>query len=142
MRLAIIASIGSYNAADIERKVEHFKTVLHPDTEVEMFTAPSGVPYVESGIELHLTAVAVARLVVAVADRGFDAIVGTAFLATLCSTIAGIGSVKAFQRLPFFASYISLPFTHTNSTPLRGSIGLPVTTTRSASLPTSRLPTR
>lgn len=30
------------------------------------------------------------------------AIVGTAFLATLCSTIAGIGSVKFFQRLPFF----------------------------------------
>lgn len=30
------------------------------------------------------------------------AIVGTAFLATLCSTVAGITSVKFLQRLPFF----------------------------------------
>ncbi len=80
MRLAVVASIGSYSPADIARKTEHVKQVLARDTEVEMFTAPSGVPYVESSLELYLTQVAVARTVVELAQRGYDAIVGTAFL--------------------------------------------------------------
>jgi len=80
MRLAVVASIGSYRPADIEKKTRHFKTVLHPDTHVDMFAAPSGVPYVESSMDLYLTQVAVARTVVEVAGGGYDAVVGTAFL--------------------------------------------------------------
>jgi allantoin racemase len=80
MRLAVVASIGSYSAADIEKKTRHFKSVLHPDTHVDMFAAPSGVPYVESSMDLYMTEVAVARTVVEVAGRGYDAVVGTAFL--------------------------------------------------------------
>ena len=80
MRLAVVASIGSYSAADIERKTRHFKGVLQPDTLVDMFAAPSGVPCVESSLDLYLTEVAVARTVVEVARRGYDAVVGTAFL--------------------------------------------------------------
>jgi len=38
------------------------------------------VPYVESTYELHRTEVAVAERVVALADEGFDAIMGSAFL--------------------------------------------------------------
>jgi allantoin racemase len=80
MKLAVVAAIGSYSAADLERKARHLKTVLHPDTQVEVFTAASGVPYVESSYELYMTEVAVARKVVELAARGYDAIVGTAFL--------------------------------------------------------------
>lgn len=80
MRLAVVAAIGSYSPEDIERKTHHFKRVLQPDTEVDMFAAASGVPYVESSLELYLTEVAVARTVVEVAARGYDAVVGTAFL--------------------------------------------------------------
>jgi allantoin racemase len=80
MKLAVVAAIGSYSAADIERKRRHLKTVLHPDTEVDVFTAQSGVPYVESSYELYMTEVAVARKVVELAAQGYDAIVGTAFL--------------------------------------------------------------
>jgi allantoin racemase len=80
MKLAVVASIGSYTEADIARKVEHLRRVLARDTEVDMFTAPSGVPYVESSFDLYMTQVAVARTVVEVAQRGYDAVVGTAFL--------------------------------------------------------------
>lgn len=80
MKLAVVAAIGAYSAADIEKKVQHLKTVLHPETQVDMFAAPSGVPYVESSMDLYLTEVAVARTVVEVAQRGYDAVVGTAFL--------------------------------------------------------------
>jgi allantoin racemase len=80
MRLAVVASIGSYSPADIEKKTRHFKSVLQPGTHVDMFAAPSGVPYVESTMDLYMTQVAVARTVVEVAGRGYDAVVGTAFL--------------------------------------------------------------
>jgi allantoin racemase len=80
MKLAVVAAIGSYSPADIERKRRSFKSVLQPDTEVDVFTAPSGVPYVESSFELYMTEVAVARTVVEVAARGYHAVVGTAFL--------------------------------------------------------------
>ena len=80
MRIAVVASIGSYSAADIERKVAHFRAVLAPGTEVDMFAAPSGVPCVESSLDFYMTEVAVARTVVEVAGRGYDAVVGTAFL--------------------------------------------------------------
>jgi allantoin racemase len=80
MRLAVVASIGSYAPEDIARKVAHLRSVLHPGTEVEMFAAPSGVPYVESSFELYMTEVAVARTVVRVAREGYHAVVGTAFL--------------------------------------------------------------
>jgi allantoin racemase len=45
-----------------------------------MFAAASGVPYVESSLELYLSSAAVARKVVEVAQMGYDAVVGTAFL--------------------------------------------------------------
>jgi allantoin racemase len=80
MKLAVVAAIGSYNDADIERKRQHLKRVLQPDTEVDVFTAPSGVPYVEASLDLYMTEVAVARTVVEVAARGYHAVVGTAFL--------------------------------------------------------------
>jgi hypothetical protein len=80
MKLAVVAAIGSYSAADLEKKARHLKSVLHPSTEVDLFTAASGAPYVESSFELYLTEVAVARTVVEIAARGYDAIVGTAFL--------------------------------------------------------------
>jgi allantoin racemase len=80
MRLAVVAAIGSYTQADIERKTRAFKSVLAAGTEVDMFAAPSGVPYVESSLELYMTEVAVARKVVEVAAKGYDAVVGTAFL--------------------------------------------------------------
>ncbi len=80
MRLAVVAAIGSYSPADLERKTRHLKSVLHPDTRVDMFTAASGVPYVESSFELYMTEVAVARKVVEIAGQGYDAVVGTAFL--------------------------------------------------------------
>lgn len=80
MRLAVVASIGSYSSDDLARKAAHLRRVLRPDTEVDMFAAPSGVPYVESSLDLYMTEVAVARTVVEVAGRGYDAVVGTAFL--------------------------------------------------------------
>ena len=80
MKLAVVASIGSYRPEDIAKKTDHFKKVLQPGTQVDMFAAPSGVPYVESSMDLYMTQVAVARTVVEVAGRGYDAVVGTAFL--------------------------------------------------------------
>jgi allantoin racemase len=73
-------SIGSYTPEDLERKRRSLQAVLRPDTHLDMFAADSGVPYVESSLELYLTEVAVARKVVEVARLGYDAVVGTAFL--------------------------------------------------------------
>lgn len=80
MKLAGIVSIGSYTAADLERKQHSLQTVLGPDTQLDMFAADSGVPYIESSLEFYLSEVAVARKVVEVAGMGYDAVVGTAFL--------------------------------------------------------------
>jgi allantoin racemase len=80
MRLAIVTGIGSYTEADAERRRSQLQAAARPGTEIEVFTADSGVPYVESTYELHRTEVAVAEKVVEVADAGFDAVVGSAFL--------------------------------------------------------------
>ncbi len=80
MKLAGVVSIGSYSDADLEAKKQSLKTVLRPDTQLDMFAADSGVPYIESSFEFYLSEVAVARKVVEVADMGYDAVVGTAFL--------------------------------------------------------------
>lgn len=80
MKLAVVAAIGSYTPADIDKKRRYLKSVLAADTQVDVFTAASGVPYVESSFELYMTEVAVARKVVEVAGQGYDAVVGTAFL--------------------------------------------------------------
>jgi allantoin racemase len=80
MKLAGVVSIGSYTAADLERKQQSLQTVLCPGTRLDMFAADSGVPYIESSLEFYLSEVAVARKVVEVAGMGYDAVVGTAFL--------------------------------------------------------------
>ena len=80
MKLAGIVAIGSYTAADLEHKKRSIQTVLHPTTQLDMYAAASGVPYVESSMDLYYSEVAVARKVVEVARLGYDAIVGTAFL--------------------------------------------------------------
>jgi allantoin racemase len=45
-----------------------------------MFSASSGVPYIESSVEFYLSEAAVARKCVEIAQLGYDAIAGTAFL--------------------------------------------------------------
>lgn len=80
MKLAGVVSIGSYTAADLERKKQSLRTVLRPDTQLDMYAADSGVPYIESSLEFYLSEVAVARKVVEIAQQGYDAVVGTAFL--------------------------------------------------------------
>ena len=80
MKLAVVAAVGSYTPEDLEHKKRSLRTVLRPDTQLDMFAANSGVPYVESSLELYLSEVAVARKVVEVARLGYDAVVGTAFL--------------------------------------------------------------
>lgn len=80
MRLAGVVAIGSYTAADLAVKKRRLQAVLRRDTEVDMFAAASGVPYVESSFELYVSSAAVARKVVEVAQQGYDAVVGTAFL--------------------------------------------------------------
>ena len=80
MKLAGIVAIGSYTAADLEHKKRSIQTVLRPGTQLDMYAAASGVPYVESSMDLYFSEVAVARKVVEVARLGYDAIVGTAFL--------------------------------------------------------------
>src|SRR5215510_15826475 len=80
MKLAVVAAVGSYTPEDLEHKQRSLRTVLRPDTHLDMFVADSGVPYVESSLELYLSEVAVARKVVEVAGMGYDAVVGTAFL--------------------------------------------------------------
>jgi allantoin racemase len=80
MRLACVVSISGYSPADLASKRESLKTVLRPETQLDMFTAPSGVPYIESSVELYLSQAAVARKCVEIAQLGYDAIAGTAFL--------------------------------------------------------------
>ena len=80
MKLAVVTGIGSYTPADARRRRSQLQAAARPGTEVEVFAAESGVPYVESTYELHRTEVAVAERVVALADDGFDAIMGSAFL--------------------------------------------------------------
>ena len=80
MKLAGVVSIGSYTSEDLERKKQSLQTVLRPETQLDMFAAASGVPYIESSFEFYLSEAAVARKVVEVAGLGYDAVVGTAFL--------------------------------------------------------------
>jgi allantoin racemase len=80
MKLAGVVSIGSYSDADLEAKKQSLQTVLRPGTQLDMFAADSGVPYIESSFEFYLSEVAVARKVVEVAEMGYDAVIGTAFL--------------------------------------------------------------
>ena len=80
MKLAGIVSIDSYTEADLESKKRSLQTVLRPDTQLDMYAAASGVPYIESSFEFYLSEAAVTRKVVEVARMGYDAIVGTAFL--------------------------------------------------------------
>lgn len=80
MRLAVVTGIGSYTAQDAARRRSQLQAAARAGTEVEVFSADSGVPYVESTYELHRTEVAVAEKVVEVADAGFDAVMGSAFL--------------------------------------------------------------
>jgi allantoin racemase len=80
MRLACVVSIGGYTPADLASKCDGLKAVLRPDTQLDMFAAPSGVPYIESSAEFYLSEAAVARKCVEIAQLGYDAIAGTAFL--------------------------------------------------------------
>lgn len=80
MKLAGVVSIGSYSDADLEYKKQSLRAVLRPDTQLDMFAADSGVPYIESSLEFYMSEVAVARKVVEVAEMGYDAVIGTAFL--------------------------------------------------------------
>jgi allantoin racemase len=80
MKLAGVVAIGSYTAEDLARKQRSLQTVLRPETQLDMFAAASGVPYIESSLEFYLSEAAVARKVVEVASMGYDAVVGTAFL--------------------------------------------------------------
>lgn len=80
MKLAGIVAIGSYTAADLDHKKHSIQAVLRPDTQLDMYAAASGVPYVESSMDLYFSEVAVARKIVEVSRLGYDAIVGTAFL--------------------------------------------------------------
>ena len=80
MKLAGVVSIGSYTPEDLAAKKRSLQTVLRPDTQLDMFAADSGVPYIESSFEFYLSEAAVARKVVEVAQMGYDAVIGTAFL--------------------------------------------------------------
>ena len=80
MKLAVIVAIDSYTPTDLEHKKASLRTVLRPDTHLDMFAAASGVPYIETSLEFHHSEVAVAHKVVEVARLGYDAVVGTAFL--------------------------------------------------------------
>ena len=80
MKLAVVAAIGSYTPADLEHKKQSLRAILRPDTQLDMYAADSGVPYVESAMDFYLSEVAVARKVVEVARKGYDAIVGSAFM--------------------------------------------------------------
>ena len=44
MKLAVVAAVGSYTAADLEHKKQSLRTVLRPDTQLDMCVADSGVP--------------------------------------------------------------------------------------------------
>ena len=75
MKLAVVAAVGSYTPEDLEHKKRSLRTVLRPDTHLDMFAANSGVQYVESSLELYLSEVAVARkVVVVVSARGGEGV--------------------------------------------------------------------
>jgi allantoin racemase len=80
MRLACVVAINGYTPTDLAAKHEGLKAILRQDTQLDMFAAPSGVPYIESSVELYLSEAAVARKCVEIAQLGYDAIAGTAFL--------------------------------------------------------------
>ena len=80
MRLACVVSISGYTPTDLASKRDGLKAILRADTQLDMFTAPSGVPYIESSVEFYLSEAAVARKCVEIAQLGYDAIAGTAFL--------------------------------------------------------------
>lgn len=80
MKLAVVTGIGSYTDADAGRRRAQLQAAARDGTDVDVFSADSGVPYVESTYELHRTEVAVAEKVVELADAGFDAVMGSAFL--------------------------------------------------------------
>jgi allantoin racemase len=80
MRLACVVAIGGYTAVDLASKRDSLKAILRPETQLEMFAAASGVPYIESSVEFYLSEAAVARKCVEIAELGYDAIAGTAFL--------------------------------------------------------------
>lgn len=80
VKIAVVTGIGSYTNEDRERRRRALERSVAAGTELELFAADSGVPYVESSIEIHLSGVAVARQIVELAGEGFDAAVGTAFL--------------------------------------------------------------
>jgi Asp/Glu/hydantoin racemase len=80
MRLACVVSIAGYTPTDLASKRDSLKTILRPDTQLDMFAAASGVPYIESSLEFYLSEAAVARKCVEIAQLGYDAIAGTAFL--------------------------------------------------------------
>ena len=100
MKLAVVAAVGSYTPEDLEHKKRSLCTVLRPDTHLDMFVADSGVPYVESSLELYLSEVAVARKVVEVASMGYDAVVGTAFLDNGLDTGIGEKGVEEGEHQP------------------------------------------
>src|SRR2546428_2903792 len=78
MKLAVVAAVGSYTPEDLEHKKRSLRTVLRPDTQLDMFAANSGVPYVESSLELYLSEVAVGREGGEMGRLGFDGAGGTA----------------------------------------------------------------
>ena len=80
MRLACVVAIGGYTPTDLASKQDSLRAILRPDTQLDMFAAPSGVPYIESSVELYLSEAAVARKCLEIAQLGYDAIAGTAFL--------------------------------------------------------------
>ena len=80
MRLACVVSIAGYTPADLASKRDGLKAILRPDTQLDMFAAASGVPYIESSFEFYMSEAAVARKCVEIAQLGYDAIAGTAFL--------------------------------------------------------------
>jgi allantoin racemase len=80
MRLACVVSIAGYTPADLASKRDGLKAILRPDTQLDMFAAESGVPYIESSFEFYMSEAAVARKCVEIAQLGYDAIAGTAFL--------------------------------------------------------------
>ncbi len=80
MKIAVVGAIGTYTPADLEHKKESLQAVVRPDTQLDMYCADSGTPYVESALDFYMTEVGVARKIIEVAKKGYDAIVGTAFL--------------------------------------------------------------
>ncbi|MDH4144056.1 MAG: aspartate/glutamate racemase family protein [Acidimicrobiia bacterium] len=94
MRIAVVTGIGSYTEADRERRRARMSAAAWPGTEVELFALDSGVPYVESSLELALSGLAVARVALGLEEAGFDAIVGTAFLDN------GLDAARELVRIP------------------------------------------